>query len=133
MIDPPSSSTVSFVVGSTLTLSCTSRGSPPDTFTWRKDSGPTVQSTNITTVTHTDTTAVFRTDYSINSVTTSDSGTYTCTVTNPIGSDSRTISVAISKFSDQSCLLKFMEILTYIQEFLFKCTICVCANVCAYW
>ena len=93
MIDPPSSSTVTVIVGSPLTLSCTSQGSPPDTFTWRKDSGPIVQSTSITTVTHTNTSAVFRTDYSMNSVTTSDSGTYTCTVTNPIGSDSETITV----------------------------------------
>ena len=93
MIDPPSSSTVTVVVGSSLTLSCTSRRSPPDTFTWRKDSGPIVQSTSITTVTHNSTSAVFRANYSINSVTTSDSGTYTCNVTNPIGSDSETISV----------------------------------------
>ena len=93
MIDPPSSSTVTVVVGSPLTMNCTSRGSPPDTFTWRKDSGPIVQSTSTTTVTHTDTSAVFRANYSINSVTTSDSGTYTCTVTNPIGSDSETITV----------------------------------------
>ena len=93
MIDTPSLSTVTVVVGSPLSLSCTSRGSPPDTFTWRKDSGPIVQSTSITTVTHTDTSAVFRANYSINSVTTSDSGTYTCTVINPIGSDSGTITV----------------------------------------
>ena len=97
MIDPPSSSTVAVVVGINVTLSCTSRGSPPDTFTWRKDSGPIVQSTSITTVTHTDTSAVFRADYSINSVTTTDSGTYTCTVTNPIGSDSETINVDVGK------------------------------------
>ena len=95
MIDPPSSSNVTVVVGSPLILSCTSRGSPPDTFTWSKDGGPIVQSTSITTVTHTDTSAVFHADYSINSVTTSDSGTYTCTVTNPIGSDSETITVNI--------------------------------------
>ena len=95
MIDPPSPSTVTVPVGSLLILSCTSRGSPPDTFTWRKDSGPIVQSTNITTVTHTNTSAVFRADYSINSVTTSDSGTYTCTVTNPIGGDSETITANV--------------------------------------
>ena len=95
MIDPPSSSTVTVVVGSSLTLSCTSQGSPPDTFTWRKDSGPIVQSTSITTVTHTNTSAVFRADYSINSVTTNDSGTYTCTVTNPIGSDRENITVNV--------------------------------------
>ena len=95
MIDPPSLSNITAVVGSPLTLSCTSRGSPPDTFTWRKDSGPIVQSTSITTVTHTDTSAVFHANYSINNVTTSDSGTYTCTVTNPIGSDSETITVNV--------------------------------------
>ena len=95
MIDPPSSSTVTVVAGSLLTLSCTSRGSPPDTFTWRKDSGPIVQFTSITALTHTNTNALFRADYSINSVTTSDSGTYTCTVTNPIGSDSETITVTV--------------------------------------
>ena len=95
MIDPPSSSTVTVVVFSPLTLSCTSQGSPPDTFTWRKDSGPIVQFTSITTVTHTNTSAVFHANYSINSVTTSDSGAYTCTVTNPIGSDSETITVTV--------------------------------------
>ena len=95
VIDTPSSSTVTVNVGDSLTLSCTSQGSPPDTFTWRKDNGPTVlQSTSITAVDHTSTSAVFRADYSIDSVTTSDSGTYTCTVTNPIGSDSATITVA---------------------------------------
>jgi len=93
VIDTPSSSTVTVTVGSPLTLSCTSQGSPPDTFTWRKDSVPIVQSTSITAVTHTNTSAVFRADYSIDSVTTSDSGTYTCTVTNPIGSDTVTITV----------------------------------------
>ena len=94
VIDTPSSSTVTVNVGDSLTLSCTSRGSPPDTFTWRKDNGPTVlQSTSITAADHTNTSAVFRADYSIDSVTTSDSGMYTCTVTNPIGSDSATITV----------------------------------------
>ena len=95
MIDTPSSSTVIVNVGDPLTLSCTSRGSPPDTFTWRKDNDPTVlQSTSITAVDYTSTSAVFRADYSIASVPASDSGTYTCTVTNPIGSDSATIIVA---------------------------------------
>ncbi|XP_065895470.1 hemicentin-1-like isoform X2 [Dysidea avara] len=95
IIDPPSSSTVTVVVGDSLTLSCTSQGSPPDIFTWRKDSGPIVQSTSITTMTHTDSRAVFRAIYFINSVTISDRGTYTCTVTNPIGSDSEIISVNV--------------------------------------
>ncbi|XP_065911365.1 uncharacterized protein [Dysidea avara] len=95
ILDPQSSSALILAAGSPLTLSCTSRGSPPDTFTWRKDSGPIVQSTSITTVTHNSTSAVFRAYYSINSVSISDSGTYTCTVTNPIGSDSVTITVII--------------------------------------
>ena len=98
VIDAPSTSTVTVKVNvsSSLTLSCTSRGSPPNTFTWNKDSVSTVlQSTSITAVNYTNTSAVFRADYSIDSVTTSDSGTYTCTVTNPIGSDSTTITVVV--------------------------------------
>jgi len=93
MIDPPSSSTVIVFVGSPLTLSCTSQGSPPDTFTWMKDGTPAPLTPTLTTVTHNSTTAEFCSNYTINSVTTSDSGTYTCTVTNPIGSDSETITV----------------------------------------
>ena len=41
--------------------------------------------------------AVFHANYSINSVTTSDSGTYTCNATNPIGNNSTTITVVIGK------------------------------------
>ena len=94
VIDTPLSSTVRVDFSSSLTLSCTSRGSPPDTFTWRKDNDPTaLQSTSITTVDYTSTSAVFRADYSIDRVTTSDSGTYTCIVTNPIGSSNATIRV----------------------------------------
>ena len=96
MIDTPSPSNVTVNVGSSIALFCTSRGSPPDTFTWRKDNDPTVlQSTSITAVDYTSTSAVFRADYSIDNVTTSDSGAYTCTVTNPIGSNSVTITVAV--------------------------------------
>ena len=97
VVDTLSSYTVTVNVGDPFTLSCTSRGSPPDTFTWRKDSGPTLQSTSITAVDYSSTSAVFHADYSIDSVTTSDSGTYTCTVTNPIGSDSTTITVDVCK------------------------------------
>ena len=99
VIDTPSSSTVIAVSGYPLTLFCTSRGSPPDTFTWRKDNNSTVlQSTSITAVNYTSTSAVFRADYSIDNVTTSDNGTYTCTVTNPIGSDSTTITIDVGEF-----------------------------------
>ena len=45
---------------------------------------------------YTSTSAVFKTEYFIDSVTASDSGTYTCTVTNPIGSDSATITVVVA-------------------------------------
>ena len=96
VIDTPSSSTVTVIIGSPLTLSCTSTSSPPDTFTWRKDNDTAIlQSTNITAVDYTNSSAVFRADYSIDNVTTSDSGTYTCTVTNPIGSDTATITVFV--------------------------------------
>ena len=96
MIDTPSLSTVTVAVDSSLTLSCTSQDSPPDTFTWRKDNDLTVlQSTSITAVDYTSTSAVFRADYSIASVTTSDNGTYTCNATNPIGSDSAIITVVV--------------------------------------
>ena len=95
MIDPMPPSTITVNVGEPLMLSCTSRGSPPDTFTWRKDNSPVLQSTTIP-VTYTENSAVFRADYSIASVTTSDSGTYTCNVTNPIGSDSATITVVFT-------------------------------------
>ena len=95
MIDPPSSSTVTVVVGDSLTLSCTSRGSPPDTFTWMKDGTLLDPQPNVVTLAHDNTTANFQTNYTISNVTTSDSGTYTCTVTNPIGSDSENISVAV--------------------------------------
>ena len=94
VIDTPSSSTVTVNVGDPFTLSCTSRGSPPDTFTWRKDNGSVLQS-NTTPVSYTNAIAIFRANYSIDSVTTSDNGTYTCTVTNPIGNDSATITVVV--------------------------------------
>ena len=96
VIDTPSSSTVAVNVGDHLTLNCTSRGSPPDTFTWRKDNNSTIlQSTNITAVNYTSTSAVFHANYSIASVTISDNGTYTCNVTNPIGNDTATITVVV--------------------------------------
>ena len=95
MIDSPSSSTVIVAVGDSLTLSCTSQGSPPDTFTWMKDGTPAQITPVTTTVSHDSTTAEFLSTYTINAITTNDSGTYNCTVTNPIGSDSETITVVV--------------------------------------
>ena len=95
VIDNPSSSTVTIAINSPLTLSCTSRGSPPDTFTWRKDNHLILQSTT-NPVIHNSSIAIFRADYSIDSVTANDSGTYTCTITNPIGSDSLIITVVVA-------------------------------------
>ena len=80
-----------------LTLFCTSEGSPPDTFTWMKDDVPISQSINYTTVIHSSTRAVFHTEYSTSEAATSDSGTYTCSVTNPIGSDSHSVTVNVGK------------------------------------
>ena len=56
-----------------------------------KDGVPITHSTRITAVNYTNTIAVFSTNYTISNFSTSDIGTYTCTVSNPIGSDSRTI------------------------------------------
>ena len=90
-------SAMDIVLGSNITLTCTSSGSPPDTFTWMKDGVLVTRSTNFTTVTYTNTTAVFSTTYSISNISISDIGTYTCTVTNPIGSDNYTFTVDIRK------------------------------------
>ena len=96
MIDPPSSSNVTVVVGNSLTLSCTSRGSPPDAFTWMKDGTQAPLTPTLTLIRHDKFTSIFRSNYIIsNNLTTSDSGTYTRTVTNPIGSDRKTISVVV--------------------------------------
>ena len=95
MIDTPLSSTVIAIASSPFTLFCISRGSPPDTFTWRKNDGPIVQSTNIIAVNYTNTSAVFRAEYSIDNVTTSDNGAYTCRVTNLIGNSSTEITVVV--------------------------------------
>ena len=95
MIDSPSPPTQTVIAGSPLTLSCTSRGSPPDKFTLMKDGIP-VPTPSVTAMTHTETMAVFRLDHTINSVVESDAGIYTCTVTNPIGNDSEIITVNVA-------------------------------------
>ena len=87
------SSTVYGFIGS-LTLSCTSEGSPPHTFTWRIPGGSIMQSDNIIRVTHTTTAAVYRAEYTIDVFSrTSHTGTYTCIVRNPLGSDSHSMRV----------------------------------------
>ena len=90
-------STVDIVLGTNITLTCTSSGSPPDTFTWMKDGFPVAQYTDITTVTYTNTMAVFSSSYTISNIGIIDNGMYTCTVTNPIGSDNYTFTVNIRK------------------------------------
>ena len=87
------SQSVNSTLGNSVSLICTSEGSPPDIFTWMKD-GIELQNNSITTsVTHTGSAAVFQSTYSISNISSSDIGTYTCTVTNPIGSDSLDIVV----------------------------------------
>ena len=61
-----------------------------------KDGDPIPQSNSVTKVTHTSTSAVFRSVYTISRAATTDSGTYTCTVTNPIGSDSHNMNVVVN-------------------------------------
>ena len=111
IIDTPSSNNLTVDVGTTnVTLSCISRGSPPDTFTWQKDGDLTVlQSTSITTVEHTETAAVFRADYVIDVIMLSNNGTYTCNVVNPIGSDTESIIITtIGTWVFYFCYKKFL-------------------------
>ena len=83
------------VIGSPLNLSCISSGSPPDTFIWMKDGVVITHSTNITAVNHTNTSAVFSTNYTISNLDIKDNGTYMCIISNPIGNDNKTINVLI--------------------------------------
>ena len=107
MIDPPLQSDVLAVAGDSLTLSCTSRGSPPDTFSWLKDGLIAPISPSLTSIIHNTTTAIFISSYTIHNTTTSDSGVYTCTVTNPIGSDGETVNVTVVT---GECIIAFSTI-----------------------
>ena len=98
MITANSSSSISVVDGYNITLSCTSSGSPPDTFTRMKDGILVTQYISITEVEHTNARAVFSSNYTINVLSISDNGTYTCTVTNPIGIDDYSFTVNICKY-----------------------------------
>ena len=95
-IDNPISPTVA-VVGSSLTLSCTSRRSPPNTFTWRRVYlNLFLQSTRIIALDYTNTSAVFRAEYTIHNITTSDSDIYDCIAENPRSSAIRGIRVDVN-------------------------------------
>ena len=99
--------TIHTTLGDSISLICTSEGSPPDTFTWMKD-GIELQNNIITTsVTYTGTTAVFQSTYSISNFSSSDIGTYTCTVTNPIGSDS--LEISLNAISGKQILYLYMH------------------------
>ena len=97
---PASLSTVNVIIGSFLTLTCISSGSPPDTFSWIKDGIKIAKSANITTVHYNSSDAIFSISYTINDASISDNGTYTCNVTNPIGNDSHTFTINICKLLD---------------------------------
>ena len=84
--------------GHQLDLSCISSGSPPDTFTWMKDDVQITDSSSITALNYTSISAVFSTNYTINSLSISDMGVYTCIVRNPIGSDSKTINISLGEY-----------------------------------
>ena len=61
-----------------------------------KDGTPAPLTPTLTGVNHDATNAEFRSDYTISNVTTSDSGTYTCTVTNPIGTNTSSITLTVT-------------------------------------
>ena len=109
VIDPPSSPVRVAIGMSNVTLSCTSRGSPPDTFTLIKDGLPVDPPPSVATVMHTDSVAVFSINYVIPSIRDSNVGMYTCTVTNPIGTDSSAITVEIGKWNMYHTTLYFSE------------------------
>ena len=72
--------------------------SPPDIFIWRKDDVRLMRPSGSTPIIHTNTSAEFSTNYTISNLSISDVGAYTCTVRNPIGSDSSSnINVSVGK------------------------------------
>ena len=68
-----------------------------------KDGTPAPLTPNLTTITHDSTTAEYCSECIINNVTTTDGGTYTCSIANPIGSDSLNILLLLSMIS--TCIL----------------------------
>ena len=93
----PPLSALNVDIGSTLTLTCISSGSPPDIFMWMKDGVPISNSSSITELNYSNISPVFSINYTINNLSISDAGVYTCSVSNPIGSDNRTINVLRGK------------------------------------
>ncbi|XP_065905199.1 cell adhesion molecule DSCAML1-like isoform X2 [Dysidea avara] len=79
--------------GDPLNLTCISERSPPDTFTWMKDGIPILKNITTVSVAYTKTIAVFQSNYSIANFSTNDIGNYTCSITNPLGSASKEITV----------------------------------------
>ena len=119
-IAPPvlttTSQTIHAALGDSVSLTCTSEGSPPDTFTWMKDGIELQNNINITSVTHTGSAAVFQSTYSISNISSSDIGNYTCTVTNPIGSDSLEIVLDNLFTTSKQVSMCLCIILVYVQK-----------------
>ena len=63
-----------------------------------KDGFRVTQSISINELTYDDNSAVFSSNYTISNFSLADNGTYTCTVTNPIGSDNYSFIANIGKF-----------------------------------
>ena len=73
-----------------------------------KDGDSTVlQSTDMITVTHTSTSAVFSINHTISNFNITDNGMYTCTVTNPIGSANFSLTVNLRKLL---CIMTMLHV-----------------------
>lgn len=90
-------------LGKPLILTCTSEGSPPDTFIWRKWNQQ-IQDKYIE-VTYTHSIAVFQSSYTIANFSENDIGIYICEMTNPIGSDFKSIFVNTEYSKCDCCYL----------------------------
>ena len=97
-IDTPSPSHINTDAGVSVSLTCRSRGSVPDSFTWGQD-GSTYGSGTTTAETYTSSSAVYRSTYTINRAQSYHTGTWTCTVSNLIGSDSASITLQVGKYT----------------------------------
>ena len=119
-IAPPvlttTSQTIHAAQGDSVSLTCTSEGSPPDTFTWMKDGVQLQNNINTTSVTYTGSVAVFQSTYSISNISSSDIGNYTCTVSNPIGSDSLEIVLDNLFTTSKQVSMCLCIILVYVQK-----------------